>query len=64
MSVAPISGAALNFTGVANTHKADSPEKIKDAATQFEGLMIGQILKAVPAPEKPLEAHVRIAAAG
>jgi Rod binding domain-containing protein len=46
MSIAPVSSAPLNFTGVASTHKADSPEKIKDAASQFEGLMIGQILKA------------------
>jgi len=46
MSIAPVSSSALNFTGVANTHKADSPEKIKEAASQFEGLMIGQILKA------------------
>ena len=46
MSVPPISSAALDFTGIANSHKADSPEKIKDAASQFEGLMIGQILKA------------------
>ena len=46
MSVLPISSPGLNFTGIANSHKADSPEKIKDAASQFEGLMIGQILKA------------------
>jgi len=46
MSVLPVSSSALNFTGIANSHKADSPEKIKDAASQFEGLMIGQILKA------------------
>ena len=46
MSIAPVSSAALNFTGVASTHKVDSPERIKEAASQFEGLMIGQILKA------------------
>ena len=47
MAIPPVSAAsALNFTGIANTHKVDSPEKIKDAASQFEGLMIGQILKA------------------
>jgi Rod binding domain-containing protein len=47
MAIPPISAAsALNFTGVASTHRVDSPEKIKDAASQFEGLMISQILKA------------------
>jgi Rod binding domain-containing protein len=46
MAIPPVSASALNFTGVASTHKVDSPEKIKDAASQFEGLMIGQILKA------------------
>ena len=35
------------FAGVANTNKAkDSPQKTKDAAQQFEALMIGQFLKA------------------
>jgi len=49
MAIPPINATGagpLNFTGIANTHKADSPERIKDAATQFEGLMISQILKA------------------
>jgi Rod binding domain-containing protein len=46
MAIPPVALNALNFTGVASTHKADSPEKIKDAASQFEALMIGQILKA------------------
>ena len=49
MTITPVTDTALaplNFTGVASSHKADSPEKIKDAATQFEALMIGQILKA------------------
>lgn len=46
MAIPPVAMSALNFTGVASTHKTDSPEKIKDAASQFEGLMIGQILKA------------------
>jgi Rod binding domain-containing protein len=46
MAMPPISGSTLNFTGVASTHKVDSPQKIKDAASQFEALMIGQILKA------------------
>jgi Rod binding domain-containing protein len=47
MAVSPISEfTPLNFTGVPSSHKADSPEKIKEAASQFEGLMIGQILKA------------------
>jgi Rod binding domain-containing protein len=38
MTIAPISG----LTG---SHAPDSPEKIKDAASQFEALLIGQILK-------------------
>ena len=46
MAIPPVAASALNFTGVASTHKVDSPEKIKDAASQFEGLMISQILKA------------------
>ena len=46
MAIPPVSNAPLNFTGVPSSHKADSLEKIKDAASQFEGLMIGQILKA------------------
>jgi len=46
MAIPPVGFNPLNFTGVASTHKTDSPERIKDAASQFEGLMIGQILKA------------------
>lgn len=46
MDVSSISDAALNLTGVQSSHKNDSPEKIKDAASQFEALLIGQILKA------------------
>jgi Rod binding domain-containing protein len=46
MTIPPVSGVALNFTGVASSPKKDSPEKIKDAASQFEALMIGQIMKA------------------
>jgi Rod binding domain-containing protein len=38
MTIPPISG-------VMGPHAADSPEKIKDAASQFEALLIGQILK-------------------
>ena len=41
MTISPV-----EFTGAATSHKADSPEKIKDAASQFEALMISQILKA------------------
>lgn len=44
--IPPISGAPLNLIGGPNAQKTDSPEKIKDAASQFEALMIGQILKA------------------
>jgi Rod binding domain-containing protein len=32
---------------VPGAHQVDSPEKIKDAASQFEALLIGQILKTV-----------------
>jgi len=39
-----------------------SYEAISESITPDQ--IIGRILKAVPAPEKPLEAHVRIAAAG
>ena len=39
-----------------------SYEAISESITPDQ--IIGQILKAVPAPEKPLEAHVRFAAAG
>jgi flagellar protein FlgJ len=38
MTIPPISG-------IISSHTPDSPEKIKDAASQFEGLLIGQILK-------------------
>ena len=46
MTIPPLPGAALDVTSLANPPKKDSPEKIKDAASQFEALMIGQILKA------------------
>ena len=46
MAIPPVAMSPLNFKGVASTRKVDSPERIKDAASQFEGLMIGQILKA------------------
>ena len=35
-----------SISGVTVPHAPDSPEKIKDAASQFEALMISQILKA------------------
>jgi Rod binding domain-containing protein len=43
MTIPPLSGAGL---GIPAARAADSPEKIKDAASQFEALLIGQILKA------------------
>ena len=43
MTIPPLSGAGL---GITSAHSPDSPEKIKDAASQFEALLIGQILKA------------------
>ena len=44
MAIPPVSAAGL---GIPAPHKTDSPEKIKDAASQFEALLIGQILKTV-----------------
>jgi Rod binding domain-containing protein len=46
MTIPSLPGAGLDVTALANSPKKDSPEKIKDAASQFEALMIGQILKA------------------
>ena len=39
MTIPPVSG-------ITGSHASDSPERIKGAASQFEALMIGQILKA------------------
>jgi len=39
MTIPPLSA------GIPGALKTDSPEKIKDAASQFEALLIGQILK-------------------
>ena len=46
MTLPPLSGTDLGVADF-NTQDKDSPEKIKDAASQFEGLLIGQILKTV-----------------
>lgn len=46
MTIPPLASPVLDAASVATAHKKDSPEKIKDAASQFEALMIGQILKA------------------
>jgi Rod binding domain-containing protein len=46
MTIPSLPGSGLNVAGGPSSHKTDSPEKIKDAASQFEALMIGQILKA------------------
>jgi Rod binding domain-containing protein len=46
MTIPSLPGAGLDVTGIPSSHKNDSPEKIKDAASQFEALLIGQILKA------------------
>lgn len=46
MTIQPLASSMLDSAGVAPAHKKDSPEKIKDAASQFEALMISQILKA------------------
>lgn len=45
MTIPPVS-AGLDLTGLTSAKVKDSPEKIKDAASQFEALLIGQILKA------------------
>jgi len=45
MTIPSLPGAGLDVTGALGSHKTDSPEKIKDAASQFEALLIGQILK-------------------
>jgi flagellar protein FlgJ len=37
--------SSATLTGPASSKNKDSPEKIKDAAQQFEALMIGQFLK-------------------
>ncbi len=44
MSDMAISSAALPASA-ATTTKADTPEKVRDAAQQFEALLIGQILR-------------------
>jgi Rod binding domain-containing protein len=46
MTIPPVASSILDSAGLASARKKDSPEKIKDAASQFEALMIGQILKA------------------
>jgi Rod binding domain-containing protein len=40
-----LSPAANGFA--ASAHSKDSPEKIKESATQFEALMIGQLMKSM-----------------
>ncbi|HYV63630.1 MAG TPA: hypothetical protein VE958_13195 [Bryobacteraceae bacterium] len=45
MAILPVSGTGLSLTGITGSHAADTPEKLKDAASQFEALLIGQILK-------------------
>jgi len=46
MTIPSLPGSGLDVPGVTSSQKQDNPEKIKDAASQFEALMIGQILKA------------------
>ncbi|MBZ5633021.1 MAG: hypothetical protein LAO55_07825 [Acidobacteriia bacterium] len=43
MTIPSLPSAGLGITA---PRTVDSPEKIKDAASQFEALLIGQILKA------------------
>ena len=46
MSVMTIPSVVVPTAGAATTAaKADTPEKVRDAAQQFEALLIGQILR-------------------
>jgi len=45
MTIPSLPGTGLDVTSLTKSPKKDSPEKIKNAASQFEALMIGQILK-------------------
>lgn len=47
MPISPLAGTGLDVSTLTGPQKKDSPEKIKDAASQFEALLIGQILKTV-----------------
>ncbi|MCX6623943.1 MAG: rod-binding protein [Acidobacteria bacterium] len=40
-------GAAQRIADGAPARRTDSPEKIKDAAVQFEALLIGQLMKSM-----------------
>ena len=44
--IPPVSSAAPNALAP-SAHGADNPTKIKDAARQFEALLIGQMLKSM-----------------
>lgn len=43
MNISSITGGPI---GDGRPHAADTPERIRDAASQFEALLIGQVLKA------------------
>jgi S1-C subfamily serine protease len=46
MAIPSLPGTGFDLSSIRTPQKNDSPEKIKDAASQFEALLIGQILKA------------------
>jgi hypothetical protein len=46
MATADLTGTGL-LTGLTAAHPKDNPAKIKAAATQFEALLIGQMLKSM-----------------
>ena len=47
ISMASIAHADPQILAQASVKKTDSPEKIKDAAQQFEGLLLSQILSSI-----------------
>jgi len=47
MNISPLlpGSSLLGMTGAMSPASKDSPEKIKDAASQFEALLIGEVIK-------------------
>lgn len=45
-------GTRTELTGTLAVSSKDSPEKIRDAASQFEALLIGQVLRSAQSDEK------------
>jgi len=46
MAISPISSTSLGISELNTDSPKNSPERIKDAASQFEALLMGQIMKA------------------